>query len=213
RSPSSCSSSLAGSTRSNRRLLTTCSRRTGLYTPCTDAGGSGSPRCLGAALVRESSWRPRQKANGVRNIWRHWAATSLVDEDSRGVNHATHARPENRASVASWNTLSRAQAIVALQQLSPHDPLYVVFESNRDLAEVFAGRKAARESGLPAVVRIVIEDADFQNMGRRGEALLIPFDAGDDPYLRARNQWVISRGGVKFMNDRLLDVESQMLPS
>jgi hypothetical protein len=110
-------------------------------------------------------------------------------------------------------TLSRAQAIVASDQLSPHDPLYVVFESNGDLAEVFARRKAAREGSLPAIVKIVVEDSDFQNLRKRGDARLIPFDEGDDPILRSRNQWVISLGGVQFLNHRLVSLESQLIPT
>jgi hypothetical protein len=110
-------------------------------------------------------------------------------------------------------TLSRAQAIVASGQLSPHDPLYVVFRSNRDLAEIFARRKAAKEGGLPAVITIVVDDSDFQNIRKRGAATLIAFDPGDAEYLRSRNQWVISPGGVQFLNHRLLSVESQLIPT
>ena len=121
--------------------------------------------------------------------------------------------PKTEQVLLHGTTLSRAQAIVASQQLSPHDPLYVVFESNKDLAEVFARRKAGREGGRPAVVRIVVDDADFQSLRKRSEAKLVPFDAGDDPYLRSRNQWVISPGGVQFLNHRLLSIDSQMLPT
>jgi hypothetical protein len=89
----------------------------------------------------------------------------------------------------------------------------VVFGSNGDLAEVFARRKAAREGGLPAIVKIVVEDGDFQNLRKRGDVRLFPFDEGDDPYLRSRNQWVISPGGVQFLNQRLVSVESRLIPT
>ena len=64
---------------------------------------------------------------------------------------------------------------------------------------------------LPAVVRIVVDDADFRSVRQRGDAKLVPFDEGDDPNLRSRNQWVILPGGVQFLNARLNSVESLLI--
>jgi hypothetical protein len=117
--------------------------------------------------------------------------------------------PKTEQVLLHGTTLRRAQLIVAAGKFSPHESLYVVFQSNRDLAEVFACRKAARERDQPRIVKIVVEDSDFQSLRKRGKAKLIPFDAGDDPYLRSRNQWVILPSGVQSLNHRLLSLESQ----
>lgn len=108
-------------------------------------------------------------------------------------------------------TVTRAQVIVSSMRLSPHERLYVVFKSNRDLAEVFARRRAANESDRPAIVKIVVASEDFERLRKRGDASLIPFDAGDAQYLRLRNQWVISSNGVQVLNARLLAVEMEMI--
>ena len=119
--------------------------------------------------------------------------------------------PKTEQVLLHGTTLSRAQAIVTAGKFSPTESLYVVFQANRDLAEIFACRKARREHDLPAVVRIVIDAVDFENVRRRGDAKLVPFDEGDDPNLRSRNQWVIMTGGVQFLNPRLNSLDSQLV--
>src|SRR5215468_10253233 len=115
-------------------------------------------------------------------------------------------RPNVEQVLLHGTTARRALTIVTNQQFSPGDPLYVVFRSNRDLAEVFACRKAKRESDQPSVLTIVIEEADFLTIRARGDAKLIPFDAEDAHYLRSRNQWVISPAGVQLLNNFLISV-------
>lgn len=119
--------------------------------------------------------------------------------------------PKTEQVLLHGTTQRRAQKIVAAGKFFPNESLYVVFESNRDLAEIFARRKAAQEGDHPSVVTVVVEDADFQSLRKRGDAKLVPFDAGDAPYLRSRNQWVILPGGVQILNHRLLSIESQSI--
>lgn len=118
-------------------------------------------------------------------------------------------RPKTEQVLLHGTTARRAQLIIASEQFTAHEPLYVVFESNRDLAEVFACRKAARERDQPRLVKVVVDATDFEGLRKRGDARLIPFDADDRPHLRSRNQWVISPNGVQILNRRLLSVEDR----
>jgi hypothetical protein len=121
-------------------------------------------------------------------------------------------QPNTEQVLLHGTTVRRARTIVNDQRLSPHDPLYVVFRSNRDLAEIFACRKAAREHDQPSLLTIAIEEADFQLIRARGDARLIPFDAGDAHYLQSRSQWVISPAGVQVLNQRLISIDSESIP-
>jgi hypothetical protein len=109
-------------------------------------------------------------------------------------------------------TVRRAQTIVNDQRFATQDPLYIVFRSSRDLAEIFACRKAAREHDQPSLLTIVIDEADFQLIRARGDASLIPFDAQDAHYLQSRNQWVISPAGIHLLNQRLISIDSESIP-
>ena len=108
-------------------------------------------------------------------------------------------------------TARRAQIIVASQQFAGHEPLYVVFDKHRDLAEIFAIRKARRERDQPRLLEIVVESEESEALRKRGDARLIPFDADDHPQLRSRNQWVISPAGVQVLNLRLVSIDVQLM--
>ena len=116
-------------------------------------------------------------------------------------------QPKTDLTLLHGTTVSRAREIVNSQTLSPTQPLYVVIQKHRDLAEHFARRKAGRERGQPAIVRILVADADFQSLHMHGDAALVSFDPGDDPLLRLRNQWVISQRGVQILNRHVIEIE------
>ena len=121
--------------------------------------------------------------------------------------------PKTDLVLLHGTTVSRAMQIeadFAFRRIGANN-MWVVFRSNRDLAEHFARRKAQQERDRPAVVTAVVEDLVFQALRKGGDAAYVPFDAQDDEFLRGRNQWVITPRGIEILNARWLEISYEEL--